>query len=564
MNVKFLQSGIILLTLSILVNTVVANLSDTHLDYPIGITKGNQPIQSILSKDSLNLDSSRKHILLLFGLAPKDKITKEFAKKLLNTFPENPDYTLSILPDANPDDLPVPNFPPKGSAYNQEATAAAHYLWRFIGNYGFDLVIDIRSDTSLQLLAGGRAPGLDSKHVKLLNLTPNKLEKSTFAAALTLNKPANVASVSAFQLNSPNPKSTFEALSLILKQSSKLPYSPARKQLKALVGRTPIQTAQTLAKHYGSNSSIAYIPALAQLGRLHLAKLADAPEHYSDVVTSLRPYADGQKKAISKKLSGVNLAGHLTLAEIAKLEEDKSYTKLVEVAAQKAHQSRGEKPGSPVAGHNQMSDSVFMVCPILAAAYSLTDDRTYLKDCLEHLDYLQSVTLRDDGIYRHSPQDDAAWGRGNGFPALGLALTLSWLDEGTPEFKKVQKSLQNHLRALIQHQDDTGMWHQVIDQPVSYREMTSTCMITFAIARGIRLGWLDKESYLPVVKKSWPAINRRIDTNGGLLDVCTGTGKQKNLRNYFDRTAILGKDGRGGAMALLASTEVAALQKSLK
>ena len=89
-------------------------------------------------------------------------------------------------------------------------------------------------------------------------------------------------------------------------------------------------------------------------------------------------------------------------------------------------------------------------------------------------------------------------------------------------------------------------------------------MITFAIARGIRLGWLDKDSFLPVVEKSWPAINRRIGTNGELLDVCTGTGKQKNLRNYFDRTAILGKDSRGGAMALLASTEMAALQKSLQ
>ena len=37
------------------------------------------------------------------------------------------------------------------------------------------------------------------------------------------------------------------------------------------------------------------------------------------------------------------------------------------------------------------------------------------------------------------------------------------------------------------------------------------------------------------------------------------TGKQKNLRGYLDRTAILGNDSRGGAMALLAATEVADL-----
>lgn len=564
MNNTILLLSTALLTLFLSPATEASQLPATHINFPIGITKGNKKTPSFLSKESLNIDSSRKHILLVFGLAAKDQISEEYAQKLLNTFPDSPEYTLSILPDANPDDLPIPRFPPQGSAYNQADSAAAHYLWRFIGNHGFDLVIDLRSDKSLKRISGGRAPGLDSTHVKLLNLSPRQLKKSDFAAALTLFKPANVGAVSAFQLNTPDEQSTIETLSEILKQTSQLPLSSARKQLQALVNRTPIHSAQTLAKHYGHNSSIAYIPALAQLGRLHLATLADAPEHYSEVVKSLQPYAKGEKTALSDKFSGVNLAGHLTLAEIAKLEEDKSFIKLVEIAAIKAHQSRGEKPGSPVAGHNQMSDSVFMVCPILAAASSLTQDTTYLQDCLEHLEYLQSITLRDDGIYRHSPQDEAAWGRGNGFPALGLALTLTWLKEGTPEFKKVQNDLQNHLNALIPHQDATGMWHQVIDQPESYREMTSTCMITFAIARGIRLGWLDKDSFLPVVEKSWPAINRRIGTNGELLDVCTGTGKQKNLRNYFDRTAILGKDSRGGAMALLASTEMAALQKSLQ
>jgi hypothetical protein len=42
------------------------------------------------------------------------------------------------------------------------------------------------------------------------------------------------------------------------------------------------------------------------------------------------------------------------------------------------------------------------------------------------------------------------------------------------------------------------------------------------------------------------------------VDVCTGTGKQKSLRDYFDRGAILGPDPRGGAMAFLVATELAA------
>jgi len=96
----------------------------------------------------------------------------------------------------------------------------------------------------------------------------------------------------------------------------------------------------------------------------------------------------------------------------------------------------------------------------------------------------------------------------------------------------------------------------VIDNPASYRELTATSMIAFAMWRGIRNGWLDRSNYEPRVQRAWYAVRARISEDGGLVDVCTGTGKQKSLRDYFDRTAILGPDPRGGAMALLLATEL--------
>ncbi len=101
------------------------------------------------------------------------------------------------------------------------------------------------------------------------------------------------------------------------------------------------------------------------------------------------------------------------------------------------------------------------------------------------------------------------------------------------------------------------MWHQVIDEPGSYPEMTSTCMISFAILRGLRNGWLDPQEFRPAIERSMPALKDRIAPGGELIDVCTGTGKQKDLQSYYDRTAILGKDERGGAMAFIAMTEYA-------
>ncbi|MEZ5952640.1 MAG: glycoside hydrolase family 88 protein, partial [Planctomycetaceae bacterium] len=93
--------------------------------------------------------------------------------------------------------------------------------------------------------------------------------------------------------------------------------------------------------------------------------------------------------------------------------------------------------------------------------------------------------------------------------------------------------------------------------PESYREFSCTCMITYAMARGIREGWLDRATYAPVIARSWPAIRQRVGPQGTIVDICTGTGKQRSLQDYFHRTAILGRDDRGGAMAMLVATEMA-------
>ena len=87
-------------------------------------------------------------------------------------------------------------------------------------------------------------------------------------------------------------------------------------------------------------------------------------------------------------------------------------------------------------------------------------------------------------------------------------------------------------------------------------------MITFAMVRGVGMGWLDKETYQPIIRRAWRAIRMRVASDGRLVAVCTGTGKQKNLQAYLDRRAILGPDLRGGAMSLLVSTEIAIWERA--
>jgi unsaturated rhamnogalacturonyl hydrolase len=538
--------------------------SGTHISFPIGVTQDNQPIPAWISVEDLDIHSTRKRILLIAGMEG-DKSTAILAREALRSFGKSGlfrEYSVSAILDANPGGNPVPAFPPEGKAYNDKKNPATIYLWRFIGTHGPDLVIDLRPGDEFSIRMGKRSGGIDKALAKALKAKTNAIPDSGLASALWRNNPAGVGRVPAIQVTSGDKggNAILEHILTHLKEMpGGLPLSKARAQLQARANRTPIETAHNLAQYYGQNPATQYIPALALVGRLRLAELDNATEHRAAVTSLLQPYANGQKKALGKGVSGVNLSGHLAIAELAFRHKNQALARLVEAAAQRAHESR-KNPKDPVSGHNQMSDSVFMVCPILAAAHALTGKAKYLEDCIAHLRYMRKIDLRADGIYRHSPQDETAWGRGNGFPALGLALSLGYLSRDAPGRDEILQAFRTHIAALAKHQDPTGMWHQVIDHPESYREMTSTCMITFAMARGIRMGWLDRKVYDPHVRKSWPAINQRIGTDGHLIDVCTGTGKQKNLRAYLDRTAILGKDSRGGSMALLAATEVAALR----
>jgi rhamnogalacturonyl hydrolase YesR len=132
---------------------------------------------------------------------------------------------------------------------------------------------------------------------------------------------------------------------------------------------------------------------------------------------------------------------------------------------------------------------------------------------------------------------------------------LTSLPPAHPARASVLAIYQRQMNGLKLTQAPDGMWRQIIDQPGSYREESATAMVLTAMARGVRLGWLDK-TYRPVIDRAWRALAAHITEDGGIVDICTSTGAGPTRRYYFDRAAIDGPDDRGGAMALLASMEM--------
>lgn len=313
--------------------------------------------------------------------------------------------------------------------------------------------------------------------------------------------------------------------------------------MEARENRSALELAEALAQRYGhAMPQVTYIPALALWGRLWLAEIEEKAGVRDEVLKIV------EAVPVPKEWSGPVVAGHLIFAALGDRE------RVLQAAAEGLDES-GE-PLDHLENWGGMSDSVFMGCPLLTAAGRLMAEDRYFTAAANHLFFTEEALMRDDGIYDHSKKCRAAWGRGNGFPALGLALALTEFPDTHRDYKDVAASFTEHLTALVKHQDAEGMWRQVIDHPESEPEFTATCMIGFAMQRGVRLGCLEKETFQPPADRAWTAIKRRIHLDGESLEgVCPSTGALPALEDYLNRKLGSGRDERGGAMALFFAVE---------
>jgi len=491
-------------------------------------------------------------------------------------------FAISTVPLANPArtkpdrKAPTPGdteplrFPPPGPFYGNPATPQANYLWRWLGTHAPDLVVELRAGDVLrwrippdgQLSPLGERPSKSwgGALAKELNADRSALPDTELAVALGREAPSETGTIPAMVVEMPLDSITQSVTKLFaaLEAVDARGPSPARLELQHRLKREPLDVLRQLNEHYGRTlPAVEYIPALALVGRLRLGELTGDATQRAAVRKIVEPYLTGEKPSTPK--SGSGQSGHLIFTELARDAQGNERAALVQQSRVAADQAFGPD-GAALASmpfHLEMSDAFFMSGPILAATGRLTSESRYFDACHRHLEFMRKLDLREDGLYRHSPLDETAWGRGNGFVALGISLCLvDW--PADREDRKTWVAVHDaHLRTLLKHQDFTGCWQQVIDHPESYRELSSTCMITWAMARGVRGGWLDRATFDPAIRAGWNAILQRVASNGRLIDICTGTGKQKSLREYYDREAILGLDARGGAMSMMIAAEMA-------
>jgi hypothetical protein len=316
----------------------------------------------------------------------------------------------------------------------------------------------------------------------------------------------------------------------------------------------PLAIARILAAKYPAQPIMSYIPALSWSGQMRLTELTGEPQWREKALKDMEAFRSGKTPAIAEPYRLTSLAGAFAFADAAAELNDPNDTLFKKVAAFMIPD--GDEPIRFATG---WTDDMFMASSVL----SRVEHGKYASVVGKLLTTYAARLQRPDGIFIHAVNGPHAWGRGNGFALMGVTEALTHLPDDWSDRARVLAIYRKHVNALVALQTDDGSWRQVLDEPQSYRELTVTAMTVAAMARGVNRGWLDQETFIPVINRGWNAVAARVNADGTVKDVCSGTGAGESKDYYLNRPVVNGADDRGGAMALLAAVEVRRMRNGI-
>ena len=540
-----------------------------------GITRRDTTIAALVHPDAYSDESDRHRVLLIGGLtgSPDDvdamaSVLESYAtnRRLRNRI------ALSIIPCANPDGLnsdegpgdgsqgnPTEGYPPQGGFFNHETDPEDRYLWRYIGFMAPDYVLEVRASDSTRWESSNTPPEI----ADALDATPIA-EQGGLLSALGSGCPNDLGRITGIRLNTPSGEAAkhIGALWAILDgESPAIEKSEARKALDSRRQRSPGEVAAKLVNHYGDSlDPVIYTQGVAMSGRLRYGALNDSVEQYaSGIATVVQPYLDGERPWFGDSDGGANYAGIIWCDEMYEATDDSRYRDLLLSIADRFRGSDAGLPPPPC-DPDYRTEDMFFAGAILGRAYALTGDISYLD--IQTAFLLNADIQVESGLFKHCRSVPYHWGRGNGFAALGYAETLTYLPDDHTDRDDLISIHKRHLDALVAHQRPSGMFSQLLDLPGTYQELTAVCMVGYAVARGLRMDWLD-ESYGEFLDSLWMSASERIGPDGEVVDGCTGTGAVNDQRFYIDRAAEYGRDDRTGNLALWFAVEMERLYRGV-
>ena len=173
-------------------------------------------------------------------------------------------------------------------------------------------------------------------------------------------------------------------------------------------------------------------------------------------------------------------------------------------------------------------DALFMAPPVLARLAVATGDKLYL-DIMNAMwwDTTDFLFDEDEGLYYRDKRfigkvnangKKIFWSRGNGWVMGGIVRVLQYLPEDDPYFRRYIELLRKMAVSVAGVQGEDGLWRSSLLDPYEAPapETSGSGFFCYALAWGINNGYLDSETYLPVVKKAWAGLVSAVHPSGKL------------------------------------------------
>ena len=112
------------------------------------------------------------------------------------------------------------------------------------------------------------------------------------------------------------------------------------------------------------------------------------------------------------------------------------------------------------------------------------------------------------------------WGVGNGWAAAGMARVIAALPVAMADEKQaIAGYVRELVDACLAYRRADGLFYDILDDPKTFVETNVAQMLSYAIYRGARGGWLDAE-YLKHAEVMRAAARAKVDQYGLVQGVC--------------------------------------------
>ena len=177
-------------------------------------------------------------------------------------------------------------------------------------------------------------------------------------------------------------------------------------------------------------------------------------------------------------------------------------------------------------------DALFMAPPMLVKLGMTLDDMSYLElndklyqecyDLLYNKEYdlfardLKYVWGYQGKEMKESNGEHIFWSRGNGWVLGGLARVLDELPMDYPKRDFYVDLFRKMASKIASIQQEDGLWRASLLDPEAYPggEASGSGFYCYAMAWGLNNGILDRDEFLPIVKKAWAGLNSLITDEG--------------------------------------------------